>query len=566
MIGHDACIVEGAAPAKDRGRQPGKKPPAKDSTNLIAKSIFSKRRSVSRRYLGGVFAVGMLAGASLMLLPNEFRSNVGRIVVSVLNGMSFKKQASVSDLEAYIRMNNIDAGLLPKVGLPSGPLRVSPINPRYFIDNSGKTVYLAGSHTWLNLQDGDESNLPAKFDYETWLNLLQSQGHNFFRLWTWEQAKWTVEASTPYYFSPQPYLRISDSKDAALDGRPKFDLSKFNEEYFERLRERVAAAGRRGIYVSVMLFNGWSIAYPKGQYKENNPWNGHPFNRRNNINGIDGDLNADGSGDELHEGNDSRIIALQEAYLHKVIDTVNDFDNVLYEISNESHSTSAHWQYHMIDYIHKFERSKPNQHPVGMTGLWPHGDNAALYASNADWISPNGSLHDRPTSDGKKVIVSDTDHLCGICGDRKWVWMSFMRGENLLFMDRYDGSFPIGMGRYNMLNANDIEVRKNIGYTRHYAERLNMATMTPRSELATSGYVLASSSTGQTKYLVYLPEGGAVTVDMRSAVGVFDVEWFNPMTGLSMSGGSTSGGVARTFIAPFGGDATLYISNKYESR
>ena len=30
------------------------------------------------------------------------------------------------------------------------------------------------------------------------------------------------------------------------------------------------------------------------------------------------------------------ITALQEAYVRKVVDTVNDLDNVLYEISNES--------------------------------------------------------------------------------------------------------------------------------------------------------------------------------------------------------------------------------------
>ena len=32
----------------------------------------------------------------------------------------------------------------------------------------------------------------------------------------------------------------------------------------------------------------------------------------------------------------AEITAIQEAYAKKVIDTVNDLDNVLYEISNES--------------------------------------------------------------------------------------------------------------------------------------------------------------------------------------------------------------------------------------
>ena len=41
----------------------------------------------------------------------------------------------------------------------------------------------------------------------------------------------------------------------------------FNQEYFDRLRSRVIAAGECGIYVSVMLFQGWSIE-SKGAIRE----------------------------------------------------------------------------------------------------------------------------------------------------------------------------------------------------------------------------------------------------------------------------------------------------------
>ncbi|RPJ36327.1 MAG: hypothetical protein EHM35_08280, partial [Planctomycetaceae bacterium] len=51
----------------------------------------------------------------------------------------------------------------------AGPLRVLPANPRYFTDGSGKAVYLTGSHTWLNLQDGVLTDPPPAFDYDGWL-------------------------------------------------------------------------------------------------------------------------------------------------------------------------------------------------------------------------------------------------------------------------------------------------------------------------------------------------------------------------------------------------------------
>lgn len=36
------------------------------------------------------------------------------------------------------------------------------------------------------------------------------------------------------------------------------------------------------------------------QGQAGNPWQGHPFHRSNNVNGVDGDLNGDGQGPEIH--------------------------------------------------------------------------------------------------------------------------------------------------------------------------------------------------------------------------------------------------------------------------
>jgi hypothetical protein len=73
---------------------------------------------------------------------------------------------------------------------------------------------------------------------------------------------------------------------AALDGKPRFDLTLFNQTYFDRVRSCVVAARDKGIYASVMLFNGFSIE-GKGNVG-GDPWQGHPFNPKNNVNGIDG--------------------------------------------------------------------------------------------------------------------------------------------------------------------------------------------------------------------------------------------------------------------------------------
>jgi hypothetical protein len=500
------------------------------------------------------FVLGVIGSMALYATNSELRAKLAKQASMALTRTRVKLFDRV-DVETYL------AGLRPGGGWPAstqrpatGPLQRHPENPRYFADADGRPVYLTGSHTWLNLVDGGSNDPSAPFDYELWLQFLEQQNHNFFRLWTWEQTKWAVEPDALYY-GPSPYLRTGPG--LALDGKPKFDLTKFDPAYFDRLRQRTAAAGARGIYVGIMLFNGWSVAYPKGKWKGANPWRGHPYNGNNNVNGIDGDPNGDDSGTEIQELIDPKVTALQEGYVRKVIDTVNDLDNVLYEISNESHAASILWQYHMIDFIKAYERRKPKQHPVGMTSIWPGGRNIDLYRSKADWISPNGPLDDPPAADGQKVILLDTDHLGGFCGDRHWAWKSFTQGHNPLFMDLYDDAYgDIG---YDLSNDNDTSLRVNLGYTLAYANRLDLTSMMPRGDLSSSGYCLANPAASGAAYLVYLPSGGNAVVNLAATPGTMTVEWFDPTTGRIEAGGTIDGGAERSFAAPFDDDAVLYL-------
>ena len=419
-----------------------------------------------------------------------------------------------------------------------GPLKVSG-NGRYFATPDGRPVLLSGAHTWQNLQDTGRSDPPPEFDYRGYLDRLRTDNHNFFRLWTWEQARYSNEIATDdYFYSPLPYARTGPG--TALDGRPKFDVDSFDQSYFDRLRQRVQLAGANGIYVSIMLFNGWSIEACKGQECKNNPWKGHPYNRANNVNGVDGDRNRNDSGGEIETLADPRITRLQEAYVQKVIDTVKDLGNVLYEITNEGPSDSIAWQYHMIDYIKAHD-----DHPVGMTSTYPDGNNKDLMASPADWISPNGDLNNPPPTTGTKVILADTDHLCGLCGDREWPWKSFTRGENPVYMDAYDGAYGIG-GSLSDDNANDI--RENLGYVRRYAAKMDLLTATPEPDLCSTRFCLA----GPNEYLVFSPHGG-FTLDVN--VTGYTGEWFS----LDTQDTTPMQATENSFTPPFDGPAVLYL-------
>jgi hypothetical protein len=84
---------------------------------------------------------------------------------------------------------------------------------------------------------------------------------------------------------------------------------------------------------------------------------------------------------------------------------------------------------------------------------------------------------------------------------------------------------------------------------------MDLAHDTPRGDLVSTGYALAG-----TDYLVFLPTGGNVNVDLSAVSGTRTVEWFNPSTGQTTAGGTVLGGSSvNNFTAPFGGMAVLFI-------
>src|SRR5680860_182192 len=190
-----------------------------------------------------------------------------------------------------------------------GPLRVSENNPRYFTNDQKKAVYLTGSHTWNNLVEMKSADGQVDFDYLEYIKWMQKSNFNFMRLWAWELLNWDTsknQVNNPQNLTVYPHPWARTGPDNALDGKPKFDLSKFNDAYFNRLRERVQMAGEYGIYVSIMLFEGWGIQFSPNGYAN------HPFNPDNNINGIIGDIDGDGKGIEIHSLANSDVLAIQK--------------------------------------------------------------------------------------------------------------------------------------------------------------------------------------------------------------------------------------------------------------
>ena len=444
----------------------------------------------------------------------------------------------------------------------SGPIRVHSSNLHYFTDGSGKAIYLTGSNLGYELQDNAWGK-PFILNYHNYLNFLQSNNHNYIRLWSVQHSKLLPQNNVTTY--PLPYKRVS-GYGVANDGFQKFDLNQFDQAYFDRLRERCILARNNGIYVGVMLFQGWSITNMKD---ENESWTFHLFNAANNINNVDGDLDKNGEGREIYawRGENDPVIQRERSYVRKVIDTLYDLDNIIFEIANEVDPHSADWQYEMIKYIRQYEATKGQRHHL--VGLSFYGtDNTPLFNSPADWISPGGhktnpntSMYgfDPPAPDGSKVILLDTDHIENVRNinpNRQWVWKAFTRGNHIVLLDWGLDPRCVSDSSCKLIADKHAEMRITMGKTRFFADRMNLVSMVPREDLSSTEYCLANPGS---EYLVYQPESEA-SFSVLLLAGTYNFEWFNPLSNGVFSAGSikTSGG-NELFAAPFAGDAVLYI-------
>jgi hypothetical protein len=95
---------------------------------------------------------------------------------------------------------------------------------------------------------------------------------------------------------------------------------------------------------------------------------------------------------------------LQETYIRKVVDTLHDLPSVLWEVANESSSGG------MVDPPSPRRWDRPGYPP-------------------SRW------LDNPPVADGRKVVISDTDHYAPGRGDALWAWKSFLRGHHPILMD-----------------------------------------------------------------------------------------------------------------------------------
>lgn len=235
-----------------------------------------------------------------------------------------------------MRLHSLIFSLAGFGALHAAPLALHPDNPHYFLWRGRPEVIItSGEHygAVLNLD----------FDYRRYLDTLAKDHLNGTRLWAGSYAETrgnfniannTLAPALGRFIAP--WARSDES--GAFDGGNKFDLTRWNDEYFKRLKDFISYASSKGVVVEVNLFCP--------MYEES-MWNMCPMNARNNVNGV-GKVSRH---EPLTLDKSDGLLAIQEAMVRKVANELREFDNVYFEIVNEPYATKPRvpddWERHM---------------------------------------------------------------------------------------------------------------------------------------------------------------------------------------------------------------------------
>jgi len=153
---------------------------------------------------------------------------------------------------------------------PQGePIKIHPANPHYYLFNGRPTILVTSAEHY-----GEVVNLD--FDYVRYLDALKAYGLNYTRIWPGAVLEMVDEFVKGNPMGPKPSRTIvpwarSDEPGYVYGGN-KYDLDKWNPEFFARLKDFIVKARERGIVVEICFFNSqYSHRWPRSPlYYENN--------------------------------------------------------------------------------------------------------------------------------------------------------------------------------------------------------------------------------------------------------------------------------------------------------
>jgi len=239
----------------------------------------------------------------------------------------------------------------------NGPIGLDQDNPHYYLYH-GKPLFLITSDQHY----GAVTNID--FDYTVFLDTLAANGMNFTRIYPGAYIERDGEYMPDNNLGARngrqilPWVKTTVPGAHEVLGGYKLDLDHWNDAYFTRLKDFLSKAQDRNIIVDIAFFNGM---YP-------DRWAFQPMYHENNIQGI-----GNCAFNEVQTLTDTALASRHEAYVKKITEEVNEFDNVILDICDEPFQDGCPpalyntWISKMIDAIRSVESALPEKHLIAQT-------------------------------------------------------------------------------------------------------------------------------------------------------------------------------------------------------
>jgi len=430
--------------------------------------------------------------------------------------------------------------------LHAQPVSLHPVNQHYFLFKGKPTVLVASTEHYGSVVNPD-------FNFVKYLETIRGIGLNHTRMWCGDYIEvigdFCMGSNTSAPLSGKflaPWARSNEPGFAA--GGNKFDLDKWNPDYFTRLHVFMKKAEEQGIVVEVMLF----FVGPNWKLLPMNPANN--INNTTNIPGIDYLT--------LNNGN---ILDYQKKFCLKIINELNQYDNIIFNIANEpwfnnqehpgfaspARKETKEWIQQVSEWIVNEEKKLPKQHILSVdysnegskipeTELQTYWKNISVFNHHYDKEAESVKLNygiKRALSFNETGILPVSTPLYRIQG-----WQYLMSGGALY--NHLDFSFQVGYEDGNgtsefICNTYKAGTDKNIKYEMasllRFFNSIDFVNMRPTDQFFTYYWgnqtVCALENPGK-EYAAYIHGGsneGALGIQLLP--GSYEMFWITPSKG-----------------------------------
>jgi hypothetical protein len=409
------------------------------------------------------------------------------------------------------------------------PIELHPENPHYFLWRGKPTVLITSGEHYGGV-------LNRAFNYRKYFETLELLGFNLTRTFSGAYCEpfgaFNIQNNTLAPAEGQlicPWAR--SEQPGYANGGNKFDLTKWDPAYFQRLRDFVSEAGKHGIVVELVLFC---------PFYEDSMWKLSPMNVANNINGI-GKMERT----EAYTLKYPKLLAVQDAMVRRIVEELKDFDNLYFEICNEPYfgGVMLEWQAHIAETIAEAEAGFKAKHLIAQNIANKYqkifDPNPRVSIFNFHYTKPPNTVTDNY---GLNRVIADDE--TGFAGSepkpyRLEGWDFIITGGAVY--DNLDYSFCVGhedgTATINAPGGGGTVLHQQLEILSDFINSFDFIKMKPdnsviKGDVPEKATVRALVENGRA-YAIYINGGCEAQLHIELPNGRYIAEWINTKTGNS---------------------------------